>query len=181
MVNKKNNQRARNTHKKIQDAYLQLVSDNPDKRVKVIDLCSLAKINRATFYAHFYDVDEVATSLQTEIMSNLVSILNDKKSSSLDVRPLLTSYFGLVKSNQTFFYHFFIRINAPGSLNVLKSPEIAELAMAAGNHQVSEESLQYRLDFFNGGILAITKRWLKNDCRTPISELINFVEEKIKG
>ena len=61
MVNTKNNRRSQLTHRKIQDTYLQLVTAQPDKRVKVIDLCKLAKINRATFYAHFYDVEEVAS------------------------------------------------------------------------------------------------------------------------
>jgi len=179
MVNTKNNRRSQLTHRKIQDTYLQLVTAQPDKRVKVIDLCKLAKINRATFYAHFYDVEEVASSLQKEMMASLIEILPEESENQLDVEQLITEFFTLVQANQPFFYHFFIRINAPGSINVLEDTELATLIQAVGKTQIENEDFQYRSDFFNGGLLSVTKRWLKTGCTTPISVLVHLIEEKI--
>ena len=179
-MNTKNHQRLRQTDQKIQAAYLQLVSENPDKRVKVIDLCALTHINRATFYAHFYAVEDVAKALQTEMMAKLVAILDQKTASDLAVGLVLTSFFELVKENKTFFYHYFIRINAPGDLNVLQNSKINLRVRAVEAHQEDAETFQYHLDFFNGGITAVTKRWLKNDCKTPIPDVVTLITNNIK-
>lgn len=173
MPNKKNNQRYQATETKIKQAYLSLAAKHPDKRVKVIDLCAEAAVNRATFYAHYYDVDAVAEAIQRDMMSELTSALKET-----DLVDIFTKVLTLIKANRQFFYHVFVTEQAPGSLDVLR--ELAPRIEAVRTAQ-SEAMFSYQLTFFNGGMAALFKQWLEEDCRTSISALVAFLMGRTHG
>ena len=63
---KKNDARVRYTQKVLKDSLLQLLEKKPINKITVKEVCELAELNRATFYAHYTDCLDV-TSLMSAI------------------------------------------------------------------------------------------------------------------
>jgi AcrR family transcriptional regulator len=179
-MNTKGNLRAQRTQRKISEAYLALVTAEPDARVKVVDLCQRAGINRATFYAHYSDVEEVAEDVQATIMESLSGILDIGNLTTRKLSDAFTQILKLIRNNKKFFYHVFVMENAASTLNVLGQAQILEKIMEARDKSIDERKFEYQMDFFNGGMASLVKLWLKKDCKTPISVLVEILNEKIQ-
>lgn len=173
MANTKNNQRYQDTDTKIKQAYLDLITKEPNRRVKVIDLCQTAVINRATFYAHYYDVDAVAENIQQTMMGELVDALQ-----AADLQQVFTEVLKLIKAQRTFFYHVFVTERSAKSIDVLQAlaPRIDAARTMSGSRLFN-----YQLAFFNGGMASLFQAWLQEDCQTPIPVLVELLMSKVNG
>jgi AcrR family transcriptional regulator len=173
MANTKNNLRYQATETKIKQAYLTLITKAPDRRVKVIDLCQTAAINRATFYAHYYDVEAVAEAIQQGMMGELVEALK-----AADLQQVFTEVLKLIKAQQTFFYHVFVTERSAKSIDVLQAlaPQIE-----AARQKSASKFFNYQLAFFNGGMASLFQQWLQEDCQTPIPVLVELLMSKVNG
>ncbi len=59
MATKVQNQRMTHTKQSLVDAFYSLINEKDLDKMTITDLTSRAKVNRATFYAHFYDKYEL--------------------------------------------------------------------------------------------------------------------------
>lgn len=178
-MNTKNNSRSRNTKLKIQNTYLMLITEASDKPVKVVDLCKKANINRATFYAHYYDINQVSEELQAQIISELIDFIAPKEDLLIDLAELFTKFFELIKTHKKFFYYTFVIANNPDSLNVLYLPPISQKIQHWQDKNQVTIDFKMQMDFFNGGTASIVKNWLIEDCATPISQIVELLTRKI--
>ena len=64
--------RIQKTEKAIKNAFMELRSKKPLDKITVKELCSLACINKSTFYAHYEDLYALSETMETETM---VSVL----------------------------------------------------------------------------------------------------------
>lgn len=62
--------RVRRTRRRIAEAYARLRSRGG--RVTVKDLCELADINKTTFYQHYRDIRDLETSLEAQLVDDLI-------------------------------------------------------------------------------------------------------------
>lgn len=60
--------RVRYTRRVIQEALLTLLEQKPLNKITVTELCALAQINRATFYAHYADCYAVLNALEDGLL-----------------------------------------------------------------------------------------------------------------
>ena len=63
------------TDKLIQDAYLELIFHNGDKRITVNDVINKAGISRSTFYAHYEDLPALDRSVERRITEYVKSYI----------------------------------------------------------------------------------------------------------
>ncbi len=73
---KKEDGRVRYTKMRIRSAYYELLKETGPDRITVTAVCSRAEINRATFYKHYMDVEDLVDKLQEEVFENLTRELN---------------------------------------------------------------------------------------------------------
>ena len=64
---KKNDARVRYTQKVLKDSLLQLLEKKPINKITVKEVCELAELNRATFYAHYTDCPDLLESIENEM------------------------------------------------------------------------------------------------------------------
>lgn len=67
----KTDARIRYTKMKIREAFFQLLSQKPFIKITVTDLCQLAEINRATFYKHYLDINDLLEKTEDEILKSM--------------------------------------------------------------------------------------------------------------
>lgn len=65
--------RIEKTKQNIRGVFIKLRSHKDLERIKVKELCELAKINKSTFYAHYADIYDLSEQIENEIISDIIS------------------------------------------------------------------------------------------------------------
>lgn len=68
--------RVEKTESAIKDAFIELRARKPLEKIKVKELCDLARINKSTFYAHYQDIYALADALEEEVIRNILGSLS---------------------------------------------------------------------------------------------------------
>lgn len=71
--------REKKTKRSINNAFLQIRSKKPLKKITVKELCELAEISKATFYLHYKDIYDLSDTLQQQVITDIVSHLENPK------------------------------------------------------------------------------------------------------
>ena len=70
--------RVKKTRKSIVDAFIELRQIKPLEKITVKELASKAMINKATFYLHYQDIYDLEDSLESKLISSVLSSISDK-------------------------------------------------------------------------------------------------------
>lgn len=65
--------RMEKTEKAIKNAFIELRSKKPLEKITVKELCSLACINKSTFYSHYDDIYALSEALETETVASVLN------------------------------------------------------------------------------------------------------------
>ncbi|MDO4850107.1 MAG: TetR/AcrR family transcriptional regulator [Coriobacteriia bacterium] len=65
--------RVRRTRAAIKDSFLTLTREKAPSEITVKEVMSLANVNRATFYAHFANIDELSAAIETDAATAIVA------------------------------------------------------------------------------------------------------------
>lgn len=65
--------RVRRTQAAIKSSFLELAAQKPFTEITVKEIMQLAKVNRATFYAHFSNIEELACAVELDYARQLTS------------------------------------------------------------------------------------------------------------
>jgi AcrR family transcriptional regulator len=77
--------RIKRTKKMFKDALISLIQENNDKsKLTVQNIANCAELNRATFYLHYHDIDDLLKQMIDEVLDELNKTMN---SSSEDNQP----------------------------------------------------------------------------------------------
>ena len=97
----KTDARVRYTKMRIREAFFQCLKEKPINRITVKELCDLAEINRATFYAHYDDPFDLMEKLEEETLGSIRQMLKEQQFYGED--GLLLSLLGMIRdgNNET--------------------------------------------------------------------------------
>ena len=60
--------RIEKTDRAIEKAFMELRARQPLEKIRMKDLCTLAKVNKSTFYAHYEDIYELSSRLENKLI-----------------------------------------------------------------------------------------------------------------
>lgn len=63
--------RVRYTRRVVEDSFLELLKDKPLNRITVTEICRKAQINRATFYKHYLDVQDLFDKMEAQLFDRI--------------------------------------------------------------------------------------------------------------
>ena len=90
--------RKRYTQMVLKQSFLKLLKEKPVNRITVKEVCALAQLNRATFYAHYSDCFALMESIENELIDTFENSL--RYVNSLDVTALIEAIYDMVDQNQ---------------------------------------------------------------------------------
>ena len=93
MVNEKTDLRILKTKKNIYATFEELMKKHSFEEIKVSDICSMAMINRSTFYAHYSDKYE----LLAEYINSLKEILTAELSKNTNIKNTKEYYLEMIR------------------------------------------------------------------------------------
>lgn len=77
--NKKEDLRILKTEKAIKNAFIELRNKKPLEKITVKELCSLALINKSTFYSHYEDIYALSEAMEQETVSSIIGSIDHLK------------------------------------------------------------------------------------------------------
>ena len=90
--------RKRYTQMVLKQSFLELLKEKPVSRITVKEVCALAQLNRATFYAHYSDCFALMESIENELIDAFEKSL--RYVNSFDVTALIEAIYDMVDQNQ---------------------------------------------------------------------------------
>lgn len=106
---KKEDLRTKRTRKMILEAFINLVEEKGYEHVTVSDIANQAMINRATFYAHFKDKQDVYDYIFKEALEQFMNVLAPVQLGRTNqlqlhaIEQIITHIFEKIQENRVFF------------------------------------------------------------------------------
>ncbi len=95
---KKTDARVRYTKRILKESFLTLLMEKPVNKITVKEVCELAELNRATFYAHYSDCFALMESIEQELIDAFACSL--KLMDSFDVSALIEAIYAMIEQHR---------------------------------------------------------------------------------
>ncbi|MCR4677112.1 MAG: TetR family transcriptional regulator C-terminal domain-containing protein [Sphaerochaetaceae bacterium] len=164
-MNTINNARSRNTERLLEETYLYLLSKHPKRPVNVVEICTKAKVNRATFYAHYTDILNLQEKIEQRMAKEIKDLLIDPAlGESIMTEKRMTVILESIKKNKSFYDAWYRsgRNESPSMINRFIKAE-------------SNKYGKYHVLYCKAGINALIKNWLNDNCEAECAEMASII------
>ena len=160
--------------KAIDDAYLQLLTEEEFEKISVSEIARRADIDRKTFYLHYNNVDELLEHLGDTHAENFILLMHEHQSTD-QMRPVDAFFLALNEliSENLFFYcriaklqesfRFWEKLQHCGE-------ELVE-EMIADYPDIAESLYPSGVKFYTAGIFDVYLSWLRGEIDAEMSSL----------
>lgn len=166
------------------DEFCALYATQPINRITVKELTTRAGYNRSTFYQYFSDVydiqryieDQMINDLRRDILSHLIIDLHEHKINE----DYIACASNFLRTNEArirlllanpYNHHFTIRIR----------DEALQTAFSVLQIPSEDVAVQYTLEFYIGGILALISKWLNEQSTISFEDLAALVKSILEN
>ncbi len=173
VMNTKNNKRKRESRAKIESVFVELLQTKELDQVTVSDICSLAGLNRSTFYANYMNIYELADIVRGSLEQSVSELYRDEVENSFNSNDYL-KLFRHIADNQLFYKTYF-KLGYDNQFKIVKYD-----TKLAANH-FENRFVHYHIEFFRSGFNAIVKMWLAGGCTETPEEMNEIIQSEYKG
>lgn len=177
MQNRKvSNQRNTATKKKVQDALLNLLEQKNIDKVTVLELCSLAQVNRTTFYNHYGSQYDVLQEIAGTYLENTALRIQERMGAGVDFNTCLVEVLEYMRENRKFLQLLF----SQNYFQLLSAIDIAlphfeEMIMSRQPDEWSFQRKRAMAVFIQHGIIGLLVDWIKSGCKESAEEEAGLV------
>lgn len=167
------------TRQKIIESFMKLYDSNNIDRITVKQICTLANINRSTFYVYFVDVYELLEIAETEMLDiideNLEPLVKTLKNMSWEkffaiLLPLFQQYTNILpvllgNANMSFRNKFVDHVK---NIILENAPELSDQKMM---------DLDICLSYHFSAMITVIDNWYRNDMQPPVGHIMEIVKD----
>jgi len=171
--------RTKYTKKIIKDTLIKLLSEKDVKKVTVSEICSIADVNRATFYRYYLDVYDLLDKIEEDFINELKAPYQEDPTRVNSVGAFSKEILAVFLENKDLVRILFNTNNNIYFLNeVLEvAYEMCKAKWMSDMPETTEEEINYAATFIFNGALGIVNYWVKNDFDKDIEEVSNAIEQ----
>lgn len=163
-MNKKNNQRFRETEICMESAMLELMKSMEFKKITVKKICQKANVNRSTFYAHFIDIYDMLDKMEQELRKELMESYREKDEHHTFSEESFNKFLEHIQKHK-YFYKINLQTRKAFPLtqgyeqiwNIIK-PRCEKAGVK------NDEEIMYYFIYFQAGFTMVLKHWVDTDC-----------------
>ena len=160
------------TKKNLYDSLIKLMSIKEFEDIKVSDICSVALINRSTFYSHFNDKYDLKEDLQDKISSNkkidnlknyymnMINVFLDHIDKNIDI------YSMIVKKNSNSIV-----------MDMISNTLFEDIDKNIKLAKKSDIPSSFVSDFYTGAILNVGINYLKDPKKYKKEKVVTYLEK----
>lgn len=174
-MNKEGNARSEATKQKINRALMYLLTHKSFNEIYVKDVCTIACINRSSFYEHYQDINDLMIKTEKSLSKQIEEIFENVPYFNNDC---YVKMFRFIKENKE-FYSAYVN-NNDGSLMAETDFKkfYTKMKNSTARADFKENELIYHMAFFSAGLLAICKTWIANDFKETPEEMAEIVHKE---
>ena len=170
-MNVKNNRRRRESQKKIEKAFIELIQTREIQEIAVADIIRMTGLNRSTFYANYLDIYDLADKIRTKLEEDFSSMFTETSDDNEQNGSL--KMFRHIYENQIFYKTYF-------KLQYDESQKISIYDRNVAIRYGLEENIEYHIEFFRHGLNAIIKMWLAGGCRETPEQMVDILKREYR-
>lgn len=182
----KNNLRIKETEKLLEETLGSLLEEKSFEDIKVMDICSKAKIHRSTFYTYYNDKYELLKSTLDKYEAQFLEFLRKYKLEGkltdyhLDIMIEILNYFYLNKE----FLKIIFQNNREGSMKkilqkYLEAYVIEGIKDMKQLHTDKPYTVEIMGSFYSGAFISVLEEWILKDCYITPEELAQYISDII--
>ncbi|MGN8874235.1 TetR/AcrR family transcriptional regulator [Pseudoflavonifractor sp. HCP28S3_F10] len=173
-MNTKNNQRYKDSEKRMQDALMKLMKNQELKDVTVMDICKEAHINRTTFYAHYEDIYDLMSKVERLIRQELFGEFQTRGIGMQNIfhHDYLIYFLRHIEKYQN-FYRICLRhrVKFPLEEGFEQLWEDVVKPHCRQRGVTDERAMLYYLTFYQAGFTSLLRKWVEDGCPESPEEL----------
>lgn len=171
-MNTPNNKRKKESKKRIEKTFVNLIQSRKISEITVTDICKKAKLNRSTFYANYLDIYDLADKIKEKLEQEIEETYKDEIKKGYNSNDYL-KLFKHIKENKLFYKTYF-------KLGFDNDYKITRYDVNLAKLRFDNKFIDYHMKFFQAGITAIIKQWLYNDCKETPEEINEILKDEYK-
>ncbi len=169
-MERRTNRNGLRSRKLIRQAYLALLERKNPENITIIDVVNEANINRATFYAHYSCLRDLADEIEKEVIDKMMSLLKDFRADNFFSNPAPVLLQISIFLNED-IESYKTLIKTPGSKLFLEKLMAIFIDYMEKDESIpaevrSSKSFKLRAYYFAGGLVTLYREWFdgKLDC-----------------
>ena len=175
---KKSDARVRYTKRVLKESLLKLLKGKPVNKVTVKEVCELAELNRATFYAHYSDCYALMEDIEQELIDAFREAL--KYSNTFDVTALIEAIYIMVEQHEEACRILIFNGVSPSVLSRMIDLAHDSSISYWGQHlsHASETELEMLYTHLSNGLMNIV---IGGYDKYPRKNVVQFVNKVVNG
>lgn len=170
-MNIKNNKRRRESQRKIESVFIQLLQTKELSQISVSDICKGAQLNRSTFYANYMDVYDLADKIREKLEEDFTAeFSSDNQKREMTAEAM----FRHIYENQLVYKTYF-------KLEYDNQDQAFIYDTMRAERDFGNKNIEYHIEFFKSGFNAIVKMWLSNGCKESPEEMAEILKSEYRG
>lgn len=176
MKNLNLDRRVRYTRNMIRHSFLKLLSEKPMGKITVKEICEMADINRATFYAHYEDVYDLLDKIEEEFYMDVHNSASTMmKEDYTGIMPI--EILKMIRNNEELCRAMFGKY---GDKEFLRKLMYFAETDSLGDWKklypdMGEEKLEWLYSFIVNGCAGIIQKWAQSGFQTEPEEMARFM------
>lgn len=175
---KKIDRRVKYSKMVIKGSFIQLLKEKPIAKITIKEICALADVNRATFYAHYTDQYDLLHQIESDLVDDVKTYLanydpNDISGTTVEMLEKILEY---IKTNAELVD---LLLNASSDISfeqdIIMILAQLDLLPATTGKDLSKEDAEYAFLFFANGCIGIIKQWLKDGMKKPVQATAELI------
>ncbi len=171
------NQRYWSTEEKIQRALFSLLKFKKYNDIAIKEICYEAGINRSSFYAHYQDINDLMIKTEMRLSKNIEKIFDPH---STWTEAVFVKLFEFLYQNRDFYKAY---LNTNEQTFMEKNDFVNYIKLISSSTQADKflfSERVYHMAFFAGGLKALSKAWIKNDCKETPEQMAKILTNEYK-
>ncbi|HZJ78186.1 MAG TPA: TetR/AcrR family transcriptional regulator [Clostridia bacterium] len=178
MNNEMHNEETGITRSNLKQAFWKVYFEKRIERISIREIVHVAGYNRGTFYNYFHDIYDILSEIESDLLDetdHCFSLILDNN----EMRDQTEASFKKFFENKEYFEKLLGPNGDPMFANALKNRIKSTLRRFIQKTPVSDQSTEYRLEFYSAGIISIINMWLQSDNNFPLKSFSNVIIDSI--
>ena len=178
MRDDKDDRRVKYTKMVLKESFIKILEKKDISQISIKEICEVADINRATFYAHYSDQYDLLRKIEDELLDNINTHLAefDQKNSNIDVILTAEKIFEYLKENAK---QCKLLLSERGDFSFQKKIMILVyekiITEITDNNMITKEDAEYVYSFTITGCVGIVQKWLDEDMKKSAHYMAEMV------
>lgn len=172
-MNTPNNKRKKESMKRIEKVFIELLQTRELNEISVSDICKRAGLNRTTFYANYTDIYGLADTIRNKLESEVSDLYKEEVTQGFNSNDYL-KLFRHIRANQI-FYRTYFKLGYDNNHKVF----VYDVDLAREHFQ--NQFIEYHMEFFKAGITQLIKLWLQSGCKESPEDMFEIIKSEYRG